>query len=222
MPRIPFPTLTDFETYNQNTKGQYEALGRFLVAFETMVNEVRENAVFLLRHEGETAVLANIAFHHPALTAKPLFEIFRAIIIEYLSLPNINASVQVKDTFRGVFKTIATEYFLLVNTRNTLVHGTWQIGYTSDFDPNADNFELYKYQPTSAGLERQDAPKHAFELLALKDRCEDTKSWISHLHGCVPDTPLYRGLITDTFVNKNSAWHLKIIDGGPTETLPRK
>lgn len=37
MPRIPMPP-TNAEAYKKNTKEQYEALGRFIEAFEAMVN----------------------------------------------------------------------------------------------------------------------------------------------------------------------------------------
>jgi hypothetical protein len=85
MPRI-LSSVTDFEAYNKNTQEQYEALGRFVVAFEAMVNEVRDCSINLLLTEDEVSALVDIAFHHPVLTAKPLFEIFRALIVEFLSV----------------------------------------------------------------------------------------------------------------------------------------
>lgn len=43
MPRLPMPP-TNEASYQKNTKEQYEMLGRFVEAFELMVNEVREIA----------------------------------------------------------------------------------------------------------------------------------------------------------------------------------
>jgi hypothetical protein len=40
MPRLPMPP-TDKKAYSKNTKEQYEALGRFVEAFELMVDEIR-------------------------------------------------------------------------------------------------------------------------------------------------------------------------------------
>jgi hypothetical protein len=42
LPKIlALPPITNFDAYNKNTAEQYAALGRFVVAFEAMVNETR-------------------------------------------------------------------------------------------------------------------------------------------------------------------------------------
>jgi hypothetical protein len=218
MPSIRLPPITDFEAYNKNTQAQYEALGRFIVAFELMVNEARDCALNLL----DTEALAEIAFHHPALTAKPVFEIFRALVAEFMIADAPDISPQAKDAFNGVFSTIAKEYFELTNIRNVLIHGTWHIGYSTAEDPNSENFFLSKYQPTKKGLERHDVPKHAFELLALKDRCEDARNWISHLHYCVPRLDRPSEPISERFFFKDGKWQLSHGPDIAPETLPRK
>ena len=47
MPKLPMPD-TDEDAYAKNTKEQYEALGRFVEAFEEMIEEIVESpsAVF--------------------------------------------------------------------------------------------------------------------------------------------------------------------------------
>jgi hypothetical protein len=83
MPRLPrLPTSE--EAYSKNTKEQYEELGRFVEMFELMVNEARESCIDLLSKDGDHRELVQIAFHHQSLTAKPLFEIMRAIITEMI------------------------------------------------------------------------------------------------------------------------------------------
>src|ERR1700730_4099177 len=67
------------KTYEKNTKEQYEALGRFVEAFEAMVNEVRESTIALIERDGKHRRLIEIVLHHQVLTAKPLYEIFRAV-----------------------------------------------------------------------------------------------------------------------------------------------
>jgi hypothetical protein len=176
MPRLP--PIGNVDAYNTNTKEQYEALGRFVVAFEAMVNETRDCSINLLRTDHISSVLVDVAFHHPVLTANPLFEIFRALISEFLNLPGMALEAKEKQIFMGVLKTIATEYNTLTNIRNTLLHGTWHIGYNTYEDPNSDTFELRKYRPTGGGLEKETVPTRADQLLTLKDRCEDTRTWI--------------------------------------------
>lgn len=222
MPRIPFPPITNIEAYNKNTKEQYEALGRFVVAFEAMVSETRDCSMALLQTEHVSSALVDVAFHHPVLTAKPLFEIFRALIIEFLNLPDIAAKPKDQNMFQGVLKTIASEYFELTNKRNTLLHGTWHIGYSTHEDPNSETFFLHKFKPTGGGLEKADVPNRAFDLLALKDRCEDTRNWIAFIYACVPrhDRPYER--VAERFVFKDAEWCLSLGAGMQPETLPRK
>jgi hypothetical protein len=222
MPHIPIPPITDFEAYNKNTKDQYEALGRFVVAFEGMVNEARSCCINLLE-SGEISQLVVVPLHHPALTAKPLFEIFRALIIDYLRLFCPDASEKQREAFRGVLKTIAAEYNALTDIRNTLLHGTWFVGYSDKDDPNSETFILNKLKPTKEGLEReQDVPKHAHELLALKDRCEETRNWISHIHFCVPRIDRPYDTIDEKFFFLDGAWQFRLAADVPPETLPRK
>ena len=70
------------KTYEKNTKEQHEALGRFVEAFEAMVNEVRESTIALIERDGKHCRLIEIVLHHQVLTAKPLYEIFRAVVVE--------------------------------------------------------------------------------------------------------------------------------------------
>jgi hypothetical protein len=177
----------------------------------------------LLDNDAEYGHLISVAFHHSALTAKPLFDIFRALTVEFLELPSSRATQKERDDFRGVLKVIAAEHEELVTTRNNLVHGTWRIGYSSDEDPNAEYFSVRKLKTTKSGLEKEEAPKHAFELLALKDRCEDTRYWISFVHGCIPRTDRPFTPIAERFGFSDGDWRLltgpERIDAG---TLPRK
>jgi hypothetical protein len=72
------------EEYQKNTKEQYEVLGRFVEAFETMVNEVREDALDLLERDGRHRRLIAIVLHHQVFSAKPLYDVYRATVIEII------------------------------------------------------------------------------------------------------------------------------------------
>jgi hypothetical protein len=214
--------IKDFGSYNENTKEQYEALGRFVEAFEAMVGETRNCSINLLQTDHRNSVLVDVAFHHPALAARPLFEIFRALIIEFLSLPNITVTPEERKIFQGVLQTIAKEYEYLTNIRNTLLHGTWRIGYSTNEDPNSETFFLDKFKPTGDGLKREDVPNTAFELLGFKDRCENTRDWIAHIHACVPDPDRPHDPVAERFIRKKGEWHLSLNADTETETLPKK
>ena len=153
------------KTYEENTKEQYEALGRFVEAFEAMVNEVRESTIALIERDGKHRRQIEIVLHHQVLTAKPLYEIFRAVVVEVvddaISLKKAKAgrvfdrdpplvvdlmekALQFasadRDVFLGVMSTIADEYNTLVNKRNNLLHATWFIGFQGVAILLAQNF----------------------------------------------------------------------------------
>jgi hypothetical protein len=119
--------MSEETAYEKNTRAQYEALGRFVEAFENMVGEVREANIDLLSNTGQRGYLVQIAFHHQSLTAKPLFEIMRAIIAEVVSR-RAHSEYENREIFSEILGYIEGAYEDLANMRNTLLHGTWFIG----------------------------------------------------------------------------------------------
>jgi hypothetical protein len=88
----------------ENINAQLMALGRFIEAFELMVDEVSDYCVMLicrsLASTTENHPLVEIAFHHQVMTAKPLYDIMRAIIAEIISVPSnfhLDERGQIKD-----------------------------------------------------------------------------------------------------------------------------
>jgi len=218
MPRLPMPK-TDEESYQKNTREQYECLGRFVEAFEAMVEEVRFSAIDILSNDEEHRKLVDVAFHHQSLTAKPLFEIMRAIIADLLKRPDLKVPIKECEIFSGVLANIDKEYSELSNIRNNLLHGTWYVGYVDFNDPNSETFIVNKYKVTKKGLSKEDSPKSAKELMNLKDRCEKTSNWISFLVSCLPIDPQTETNIAQLFQFKDGKWWLCYRDT-PSETLP--
>jgi len=185
----------------------YEALGRFVEAFEGMVHETRSITIRLLSDNKNMyhRHLIEIAFHHNCMTAKPLFEIFRAIVIQM-----VGASIEAQELRRksarddwplpiadsfgrpvdftpsdremllGVLKIVAKEYGALTDLRNGLLHGSWFVGYESSID-----FDLHKYTVTKEGLARVDLPENTAQLLEVRDRCNHVIPWLHKIEGCV-------------------------------------
>jgi hypothetical protein len=220
MPRLPMPPGADDEAYRKNTKEQYEALGRFVEAFEAMVNEVREICIESICHSvgsGEREHLVEISFHHQSMTAKPLFDIMRAIIAEIVSLED-NPNYNDREVFRDVLRHIEKEYSELYWKRNDLLHGTWLIGYVSNDDPNASRFDIRRYKTTADGLTRtMQLPRNAEELLALASRCDEARTWIGTVGFCLQD----RLSINEFFRKENKEWKLFLTEGSPGTTLPK-
>ena len=167
--------------YKAQTSEQFEALGRFVQAFELMVDAVRTTSYSFLSRGDPKAALVLL---HQSMTAKSLFEIMRGLygtlVIEYPFLFQDD-----KDTINSVLKLCATEYDKLVNLRNDLLHGTWRIGWAR---PDQEDFsELFvdKARVWAGGYKLADLPKTAAELSERTKRCEYLTTLLSRLYGAV-------------------------------------
>ncbi len=245
MPQLP-GLPTDERAFRKNTSEHYAALGRFVEAFELMVNEVRECSIDLVAHDEKNRELVRIAFHHHALSAMPLIEIFRAIGANIVGLtpvesvnfliddedvfilsespdvphpdnPKLEFSASDREAFNAVMKRIFAEYRELSETRNALLHGTWFVGYGSRADPNASTFYVQKFQTTKIGLTPVEGlPKSAPELIALAERCDDARNWIAYFESCLSRLESF----SERFKHERGDWLLATVLGNTP--LPRK
>lgn len=198
----------DSEPYEQNVREQYERLGRFVDSFEAMVAGVRNNCIRFFDDGKGKARLAQIVFHHQTMTAKPLFDIFRAIIVQTITDATFAKEHNVLpadiEAFRGILSVASKEYSSLTNLRNSLLHGTWFVGYVGE-DPTSPDFDVFKYTINKEGIARVELPRTASELAHLSLRCEECDDLISLISECVPPTsPHYR--ITDHFHQVDGTW----------------
>jgi hypothetical protein len=226
----------DQEAWKKNTAEQYEMLGRFVEAFELMVNEVRELCLFLAARDGRNAILVQTILHHQVFTAKPLFDVLRALIAEALkdTLQEIedrkngvkNAdppllrdalndplplTIKERDDIFSVLTFIARHYDDLCNQRNDLLHGTWFVGYISQEDPHSAEFFINRLKTTKSGLSPVTGlPKTAAELKGLADRCEDVRLWIGYIEEIL-NADL---TVSEAFVFEEKTWWLIVHPGG--------
>jgi hypothetical protein len=124
--------------------------------------------------------LLQVAFHHQALTAKPLFEIMRAMIAEILNVPT-HRSYSDREFYKELLGHVQKQYNDLANIRNNLLHGTWFIGATSFSNPESETFHLQKYTASKHGLTELHLPKTARELRELSQRCDDLLAWLENI-----------------------------------------
>jgi hypothetical protein len=185
----------DIGKYEKNTQEQYAALGRFVESFEKMVHHARTGCHDLIvdgygNLEYPQVRLVGVPLYHQSLAAKPIYEIFRAILIEKITDPQYqkryNISPDQVGIFSGVLAAISGEYEALANKRNDLLHGTWFVGYASGEDPYAATFHVSRYRTAADGMSKLRLPSTAPELNILSDRCDQTATWISAILSCVP------------------------------------
>jgi hypothetical protein len=177
--------IGESEAYHRNVKEQYEALGRFVGAFEMMVDQVRSTCILLMGPNPFDKRLPIIAFHHGAMTAKPLFDIMRAMIAQLAKQDDL-LDADEKPIFAGVLAQIAKDYSDLVSMRNNLLHGTWFVGSISVNDSEAATFRVRKQTSTKDGLGLLELPTTTKELDALKNRCEEVRLLVEPIRDCIP------------------------------------
>jgi len=233
MPRI------DPEAYTKNTKEQYEALGRFIEAFEMMIEEIRGISVDCIRRTVcqekiekpddkswdewneeilREVLILEIPFHHQGATAKPLFDTMRAIIAEIVNVKS-SPYYEERGTYKALLGHIEAEFNSLSWKRNDLLHGTWRIGYVDFDDPTASTFDIRRYKLTAEGMKRAPSlPKDAGALLDLRDRCNATRDWLAHLDGCLRA----KQSLSTYFRMEGREWKLFITPDSVGTTLPKK
>jgi len=160
------------EKYQRQTSESFALIGRFVQSFEQMVHRTRIGSVMLLSKSPTHQQLLNRVFHSEALSAVPLWDIFRnlvtAIVTEFmpkLSDDERTATLQILRQMDGEYKELAKR-------RNQLVHGTWLIGWASAQDTDFSHMGVVKMKWKATG-ELQSSPlKDADELKSITADCD--------------------------------------------------
>jgi hypothetical protein len=231
MSRFQLPPTDPMERA-RNIREQYEALGRFVEAFELMVDEVRGLCIDRiwesvtadtgLEHEPDRPFrkgLIEIAFHQQNMTAKPLWDTMRAIVADVLSQKN-NPHHADRENFKSLLSYMEREYSALYNKRNELLHGTWLIGYISADDPHSEKFRIRKFKTTADGLaEATELPQDVTALTNLTKRCDYMRTWIAEIDFCMRRKRPFN----DHFKREDKKWFHRILPSlSPWTTLPEK
>lgn len=118
----------------------------------------------------EQRLLAMVVLNNSSLTAKPLLDIFVAVVAEKLKDTEKYSS---HETSKQILKNINKRFALMHPTRNNLLHGTWSV--FSNYDPEAETHPLQvtKWTNSGDGLKLTDTPKTVAELDEITSECKD-------------------------------------------------
>ncbi|MBP0444697.1 hypothetical protein J8J14_07865 [Roseomonas sp. SSH11] len=150
---------------------QYAALGRFVTVFEDTVNLVRTATIGLLASNRRSEKLVSIAFHSSVMTAAPLFQVFRAVVGQIATDEAFGYPKQQGQDILSVMNQIAGAFDAIQQTRNSLLHGTWEVGWCGEPGNGLAVFSVTRLKPSRTGLSRAEVPSSPEELTEWGDRC---------------------------------------------------
>jgi len=165
---------------------QFEALGRFVQAFEHMVNAARTGIIWMNGSGPKQQHLVRIIASHAAMTAKPLFDVFRATTNSIASAPDYNIPIEEKILVENLLRDVAGRYEKLLKMRNNLLHGTWYIGWASAAQTSFDEFRVIKHDVSAKGISIANNPSTIQEIHLQIDKCKS----LTHIISLIPTTLL--------------------------------
>lgn len=136
-----------------------------------MVDTARMGARFVISGlDPDGGRLISIVLYHQSLTAKPLLEIWRALVTDHMELAVASDHSETSsDRTAGaeIVAQIAGSYGSLCDKRNNLLHGTWRIGWAGQFDEDFSEMRVDRKVVGKSGLRAVKTPKSAKALMAV-------------------------------------------------------
>lgn len=161
--------------YVAQTTEQFAALGRFVQAFEQMVDAGRIACLQLFPTSGGGAVAIKqqrmIRLLLSQMTAWSIFEQHRAFYMELLLAAGDAVPADERKILGEVLVYIDREVGELVKARNALLHGTWRIGWASAADEDFSELRVHKEKISKQGLVAHSFPNSVVELDVISSRC---------------------------------------------------
>jgi len=169
------------EIFKQQTSESFAALGRYIQEFELMVDCIRTQCTSFLGG----SVRSQIVFSHHAFTAQPLFDLYRALILNELS--NNPAKILPKDQIlaRDLLNDLTAYIQNSVKVRNDIVHGTWRIGWASVDQTDFRDIAVHKLKLVKDGYKIVKPVSSASDLDKEIEKIKHIHRLLSKLNGCI-------------------------------------
>lgn len=174
----------------KQTTEQYANIGRFIQEFELVVQALRFlPAIFLPRGNGNMQDLVNIILHHSAMTAKPLLDIYRAMatVIKKKQFEQGPPDKKEEEMTEDLLKHVGKTFTEMIEKRNSIVHGTWFIGWGNEHTEDFSESPSMKGFVKKDGVEYRSIVSSMSELTNLVQELQDLRVIISRLSVCLSD-----------------------------------
>ncbi len=196
------------------TREQFEYLGRFVQHFELMIEAIRSSCLLICSANPNQQRIMHIVFGYQNMTARPLFDIFRAIVAETMQNPDTESKAADKALFakdrtvaRSVFKQMSEDMRRVTDARNDIVHGTWRIGWGNTGDEDFSNISMHKAKATASGLAFVQPIRSVNELKVQIAECDRLSAIIHTIAACLMFPKLS---VSRNFKYENKKW-VKIV-----------
>ena len=172
---------------NTHAREQLAALGLFIQNFEKIVATLRGECSRILRG-GQIGVkwenpkthlfqwnICSSAFHHEVMTARPVVEIWQALMAEECRALVVLSKISERDAeaVTEIVMELVNKFRALNDIRNRLIHATWTIGRWWPNDTDLSVVHVEKHKVSKEGLQkRDDLPRSFEELLKLGKQAE--------------------------------------------------
>jgi hypothetical protein len=169
------------EKYEAQTEELYAGLGAFVAAFELLVFAMRQTLVTALSRNFQSQQLIGPAFAE--LTASPLTSTFQATTARLIDFCDLNDSE--KEMGRKVLISVCNQIRAMTEERNSIVHGTWFIGWASEEQEDFSHADGFKAKNTKAGMIHADIGRTRADFDSLVDRCHELTDLVNRVHGAI-------------------------------------
>jgi len=178
----------DKELSEEDWDQYYTVLGKFIVNFENIVFDIREDSSFLVQSMGlKDAILGQIIFGQKSFTAEPLISCYVTIVNHIVNNIKEKDKEREKKILIEMLNDLKTKFSKLVEVRNDIVHSTHffveSIVIVGPLRLHKD-FKAYKPSPKKTGYHlkktlRTEIIQYTYQLKNLR---KEFKGFISELH----------------------------------------
>lgn len=180
----------------ETARDQFAALGLFIQNFEYVVRDLRDHCAMIVQGRnrgvsgGDPKVflisrsIASLVFHSEVMTARPLLEVWRALMSEECRALTMLSKLSEKgnETALSIAKEVGKEFTALYETRNQIIHASWSIGrWLREEDIKSVLVEKWKVVASRGFEKRDDLPKTFDELMDLGRKAGKLSSKLGRL-----------------------------------------
>ena len=166
---------------------QFEYLGRYVQAFELVLESVRFNIVFIISGSGDQSV-ANIILNQKYMTAEPLKDLYDELMLKVV---NKISDSEEKDLSLQILRDIKTKLKKSAEMRNSVLHSTFHIGWHSPENINYSELPIRPNKKTEIKI-----PKIKKEI---EDMIKQLDLLSKDIHRFMCHVILNTGKVSDSF-----------------------